>query len=177
MKNGLAQVVDIPIQTPGPYQLRAAVMDQATKLTGSSAQFVFIPDVKSKQLAMSDVTIATEAFVKAQSEDGAPALRVVRGGDKLIYGAFLYNVKGAKPNIEAQVVLYRDGKAVYTGKKTAVQPVDHTEGKPVTITGTLNLAPTIAAGEYLLQVAVRDLDAPKKFQFAVRSTDFEVRTR
>lgn len=177
MKNGLAQVVDIPIQAPGPYQLRAAVMDQATKLTGSSAQFVFIPDVKNKQLAMSDVTIATEAFVKAQSEDGAPALRVVRGGDKLIYGAFLYNVKGSKPNIEAQVVLYRDGKAVYTGKKSAVQPAGHTEGKPVTITGTLNLGPTIAAGEYLLQVAVRDLDAPKKFQFAVRSTDFEVRTR
>lgn len=177
MKNGLAQVVDIPIKVPGPYQLRAAVMDQATKLTGSSAQFVFIPDVKTRQLAMSDVTIATEAFVKAQSEDGAPALRVVRGGDKLIYGAFLYNVKGAKPNIEAQVVLYRDGKAVYTGKKTAVQPVDHTEGKPVTITGTLSLGSTIAAGEYLLQVAVRDLDAPKKFQFAVRSTDFEVRTR
>ena len=33
----------------------------------------------------------------------------------------------------------------------------------------------IAPGEYVLQVAVRDLEAPRKQQYAVRSIDFEVR--
>ncbi len=175
MRNGLVQVMDIPVKQPGPYQLRAAVMDHATKLTGSSAQFVFIPDLKNKQLAMSDVTIATEGFLKEQATAGAPALRVVSRGDTVIYGAYVYNAKGAKPNLEFQVILYRDGEAVYTGKKTPLQVADHQEGKALALTGTLRLGTKMAPGDYLLQVAVRDLDAPKKYQFAVKSADFELR--
>ena len=59
MKNGLAQVLDLPVKQAGPYQVRAAVMDRTSKLTGSSAQFVFVPDLKNKQLAMSDLTLVT----------------------------------------------------------------------------------------------------------------------
>ena len=177
MKNGLVQVLDIPIKQPGPYQLRAAIMDQATKLTGSSAQFVFIPDIKNQQLAMSDLTIATDAFLKTQSSDGAPALRVMRVGDALTYGAYLYNVKGASPNLEIQVILHREGKAIYTGKKTPYRPEGHIEGKALALTGTLTLGSSLAAGEYVLQVGIHDIDAPKKFQYAVKSVDFEVRPK
>jgi hypothetical protein len=175
MRNGLVQTLDIPVKQPGPYQLRAAIMDQATKLTGSSAQFVFIPDLKNKQLAMSDLTLATEAFVKAQSASGTPALRVMKPGDTMIYGAYLYNAKGEKPNMEVQVILYRDGKAVFTGKKTPFQPQDHVDGKPLGLSGSLSIGTNLTPGEYLLQVAVRDVDASKKFQFAVKTADFEIR--
>ena len=179
MKNGLTQVLDIPVKEPGPYQLRAAVMDTKTRHTGSSAQFVFVPDVRNKQLAMSDVTVAAEAFLQAKSADGSPGLRVMHGGDKLTYGAYIYNAKlmkeGSKPNLECQIILYREGKAVYTGKKTPYQPEGHVEGRPMLISGSLSLGPKIAAGDYVLQVAIRDLEAPKKYQFAMRSADFEVR--
>jgi len=177
MKNGIAQVLDLPIKQPGPYQLRAAIMDRGTKLTGSSAQFVFIPDIKNKQLAMSDLTVATEAFLNSQSTDGTPALRAMQAGDKLIYGTYLYNVKGSTPNLEVQVILYREGKAVYTGKKTPYRPEGHTEGKALVLSGTLTLGNNLAAGEYVLQVGIHDIDAPKKYRYAVRSVDFEIRSK
>ncbi len=179
MKNGMVQMVDIPVKRPGPYQLRAAMMDNATKKTGSSAQFIFIPDLKNKQLAMSDVGVTTEAFLQAKSADGSPGLRVLHGGDKLVYTAYIYNAKemkgGGKPNLETQVILYRDGKVVFTGKRTTFQPAGFVEGKQLPLRGTLQLGSNIALGEYAVQVAVRDLEAPKKQQFAVRAADFEVR--
>lgn len=179
MKNGMVQMVDIPVKRPGPYQLRAAMMDNATKKTGSSAQFIFIPDLKNKHLAMSDVGVTTEAFLQAKSADGSPGLRVLHGGDKLVYTAYIYNAKemkgGGKPNLETQVILYRDGKVVFTGKRTTFQPAGFVEGKQLPLRGTLQLGSNIALGEYAVQVAVRDLEAPKKQQFAVRAADFEVR--
>ena len=179
IKNGLVQMVDIPVKRPGPYQLRAAMMDHATKKTGSSAQFIFVPDLKNKQLAMSDIGISTEASQQAKSADGSPGLRVFHGGDKLIYAAYIYNAKemkgGAKPNLETQVILYREGKVVFTGKRNSFQPAGFVEGKQLPLRGSLQLGSNIAPGEYAVQVAVRDLEAPKKHQFAVRAADFEVR--
>ena len=179
LKNGIVQTVDIPVKKPGPYQLRAAMMDTGTKKTGSAAQFIFVPDLKNKQLAMSDIGVSTEAYLQFKSTDGNPGLRVLRGGDKLIYSAYIYNVKpmkeSGKPNLESQVILYREGKVVFTGKKTPFQPAGYIEGKPITLNGSLKLGANIASGEYAVQVAIRDLEAPKKYQFAVRAADFEVR--
>ena len=179
MKNGLVQVVDIPVKRPGPYQLRAAMMDNATKKAGSSAQFIFVPDLKNKQLAMSDVGINTEAFLLTRNTDGNPGLRMFHGGDKLVYTAYIYNAKeikgSGKPNLETQVILYREGKVVFTGKRNSFQPAGFVEGKHLPLRGSLQLGSKIAPGEYAVQVAVRDLEAPKKHQFAVRAADFEVR--
>ena len=179
MKNGVIQIFDVPVKQPGPHQLRAAMMDMATKKTGSSSQFVFVPDLKNKQLAMSDVGVLTEAFLEAKSNTGSPGSRMFHGGDKLIYTAYIYNAKamkeGDKSNLESQVILYREGKVVFTGSRTPYQPSGFVEGKPLTISGSLKLAEKIAPGEYIVQVAIRDLEAPKKHQFAVRTAEFEVR--
>ena len=83
-------------------------------------------------------------------------------GDKLTYGGFLYNVKGASPSLEVQVILYRDGKSVYVGKKVPFRPQGHVEGKSLALSGSLTLGEKFAAGEYVMQVAVHDLNAPKK---------------
>ena len=179
MKNGVIQIFDVPVKQPGPHQLRAAMMDMATKKTGSSSQFVFVPDLKNKQLAMSDVGVLTEAFLEAKSNTGSPGSRMFHGGDKLIYTAYIYNAKamkeGDKSNLESQVILYREGKVVFTGSRTPYQPSGFVEGKPLTISGSLKLAEKIAPGEYIVQVAIRDLEAPKKHQFAVRTAEFDVR--
>ena len=152
-------------------------MDQATRLSGSSARFVFIPDLKNKQLAMSDLTLVNAAFLEAKSAHGTPAQRVMYAGDKLTYGGFLYNVKGANPSLEVQVILYRDGKSVYVGKKVPFRPQGHVEGKSLALSGSLTLGEKFAAGEYVMQVAVHDLNAPKKAQYALKSVDFEIRPR
>ncbi len=179
MKNGVIQIFNVPVKQPGPYQLRAAMMDTATKKTGSSSQFIFIPDLKNKQLAMSDVGVLTEAYLESKSNTGSPGSRVFHGGDKLLYTAYIYNAKASKEvgksNLETQVILYRDGKVVFTGNRTPFHPSGFVEGKPLTISGSLQLAEKMTPGDYVVQVAIRDLEAPKKHQFAVRTAEFEVR--
>jgi VWFA-related protein len=178
-RNGIAQTLDLPIKTPGLFQVRAAILDEATKKTGSAAQFVFVPDLKNNQLAMSDISLASESFMRAESSDGAPATRVLRPGEKFNYGAYIYNAKTSrelgKPNLETQIILYQEGKAIFTGKKTAFRPDRNQEAEPLMLTGNLTLGAKIAPGQYVLQVAIRDLEAPKKHQYTLRSADFEVK--
>ena len=94
------------------------------------------------------------------------------------YGAFVSNAKPGKeansPNLETQVVLFHDGKVVYTGKRTPFQPEGFTEGMNISVMGNMQLGANIATGEYILQLAIRDLEAPRKQQYFVRSIDFEV---
>ncbi len=176
---GLTQEIDMPVKRPGAYQLRAAIMDQSTKKTGSATQFIEVPDIKNKQLAMSDLIVSREDWMDQNDPAGGPAQRILRPGSKLAYGAFVYNAKSGKeankPNLETQVVLFHDGKVVYTGKRTPFQPEGFTEGKSISVMGNMQLGARIAVGEYILQLAVRDLEAPKKQQYSVRSIDFEVR--
>jgi VWFA-related protein len=179
LKNGISQVLDIPVKKPGAYQVRAAVMDQANRQTGSSAQFVVIPDLKNKDLAMSDITLLTDAYLKSQSSGGAPSLRVARPGEKLAYAGYVYNVKSGKQagsaNLLVQIVLYREGKAVYTGPKTPYRQSGLKEGEHLALSGNLQLGSKLAEGEYVLQVAIQDLEAPRKHQYVLKSADFEVR--
>ena len=73
------------------------------------------------------------------------------------------------------VVLYHDGKAFYTGHLIPFQPEGYTEGKSISVMGNMQLGSQMATGEYILQLAVRDLEALRKHQYFVRSLDFEVR--
>ncbi len=179
MHDGLLQELDVPIKRPGPYQLRAAIMDQSSKKTGSSAQFVDIPDLKTKRLAMSDVALSSLGWVERADVAGGPAQRILKPGDKLAYAAYIYNARFNKekdgPNLETQVVMYHDGKVVYRGKKTPFNPKGGSEGARYSVEGSMQLGTKSATGEYVLQVAVHDIDAPKKQQFAVKSIDFELR--
>jgi len=179
LKAGLAQEMEMEIPGPGAYQIRTAIQDQGSKKTGSATQFIEVPDLKNKRLAMSDLVVSSEGWMERNETEGGPAQRIVRAGAKLSYGAMVYNAslpKGSSAaNLETQVVLFRDGKVAYTGNKTPFQPAGFKEGESLSVSGSLQLGVKSAAGEYVLQVAVRDLDAPKKYQISVRSVEFEVR--
>lgn len=179
MQSGFAQEIEMKLAKPGAYQIRTAIQDQGSHKTGSAMQFVEIPDLRNKQLAMSDLVATSEGWMERNDVEGGPAMRVIRAGAKLSYAALVYNARLVKakpaPNLETQVILYRNGKAVYTGKKTPFQPSGFKEGESLSVTGSMQLGANSAPGEYVLQLAVHDLEAPKKQQFAVRSVVFEVR--
>lgn len=179
MRDGMLQELDIAVKKPGPYQLRAAIMDQTSKKTGSSAQFIEVPDLKNKRLAMSDLALSSLGWMERSDVAGGPAQRIIKPGSKLAYAAYIYNARVSKeksiPNLETQVVLFRDGKVIFTGKKTPFQPKGGSEGSRFSLEGIMQLGAATAPGEYVLQVAVHDIEAPKKQQFSVKSIDFEIR--
>jgi len=179
LKAGLIQEIEMPVAKPGAYQIRTAIQDIGSKKTGSATQFVEIPDLRNKQLAMSDLVLSSEGYVERGEIEGGPALRIMRPGSKLSYGAMVYNAKAMKagdhPNLETQVILYRNGKAVYAGPKSPFQPPGFKDGESLSVAGSMQLGARTSPGEYVLQLAVRDLEAGKKNQFSVRSIEFEIR--
>src|SRR6185369_9726005 len=57
MANGIALSIDMPVRRPGAYQARLAVRDRPTSRMGSAGQFVVIPDLKNKKLAVSGIVL------------------------------------------------------------------------------------------------------------------------
>ncbi|HEX8847273.1 MAG TPA: VWA domain-containing protein [Pyrinomonadaceae bacterium] len=55
LRNGLVYAFDVPVRKPGAYQLRVAVRDPSSKLIGSASQFIEVPDLKTKRLALSGI--------------------------------------------------------------------------------------------------------------------------
>jgi VWFA-related protein len=179
MQSGLSQEMEMELPRAGSFQLRTAVLDTNSKKAGSATEYIEIPDLKNKKLAMSDLVLTRENWEAENDPAGGPARRLMKPGVTLSYAAMVYNARLAKAsgqaNLVTQMILYRNGKSVYVGNKAPFQPQGHKEGEGLSVTGNLKLGTGSAPGEYVLQIAVQDLEAPKKQQFAVRNIDFEVR--
>jgi len=173
-RHGMVQELDVRVPGPGAYQVRSAVVDLASQKTGSAAQFVEVPDVKQKRLALSSLVVSGVGWAERKEPKGNPAQRVVKPGGQVEYAVFIYNAtaKEARPNLLTQLRLFRDGALIYTGAKTALRPEGLKDLRSLSLTGKLRVGDK--TGDYVLELAVQDLDAPAKQQFAVRTMDFTV---
>lgn len=201
LKNGLVYFMNVPVKQAGAYQLRMAVRDSATDKVGTASQFIEVPELKKKQLLLSGLVIngyeqergATNVQTSAQDSVGdsegtreAPdpqasaAVRRFRSGMVLNYAYAIYNAQpsaaaGGRPQLEAQIRLFRDGKLVYTGKPQAPDLSGQTEGSRLLTGGALQLSPDMPPGEYYLQISVTDLQAKdKNHRTATQWVDFDI---
>jgi len=55
---GLVYNVTVPIKKPGAYQLRMSLRDSTSERIGAVSQFVEVPDLKKKRLAISGVAVS-----------------------------------------------------------------------------------------------------------------------
>ncbi|MGH9904618.1 MAG: hypothetical protein ACRD8U_03415, partial [Pyrinomonadaceae bacterium] len=95
----------------------------------------------------------------------SPAVRRFRPGTGLDYAYLVYNARttsaSPRPQVTAQVRLFRDGKLIYTGKENVIETAGQEDLKRLSISGELQLGDR-AAEEYTLQIIVKDLLAPEK---------------
>ncbi len=195
LRDGFVYYVTVPIKKPGAYQLRMSLRDSATERIGSASQFIEVPDLKKNRLALSGLVLRglnpaavktnTNAAATDQSEgidnesaEASPVVRHFRHGMLLNYALFVYNARldktTAKPNLTAQVLLFRDGKAVFTGKVQPVDATNQTDMKRLIAGGALQIGTDLSAGEYALEVVVTDALADEKHRTAVQWMDFEI---
>lgn len=177
MASGLVQEIEVAIAKPGNYQLRAAVRDPASDRSGSAVQFIRVADTKKGKLESSDVILNGDAWEKGESDFSGPALRRMRPGEMVKYTMLLYNAKlgpDGKPQLESQMSLYKNGKLIHRGPKLSIAMQDAHKGDSLTLSGGFKLGENTSPGEYYLELAVRDVLAPKKEQYALRTTSFEV---
>jgi VWFA-related protein len=197
LREGLVYYVTVPIKKPGAYQLRMSFRDTVSERIGSASQFIEVPDMKKNRLSLSSVVLRgtlpnanrtnpTAANDAAQQDEGlehgnadaSPAVRHFRHGMFLNYAFYIYNARLDKtdklPRLTTQVLLFRDGKPVFTGKESSMPVKDAPDLKRLIGGGQIQLGTDLPPGEYVLQVIVTDALADEKHRMATQWMDFTI---
>jgi VWFA-related protein len=189
-EKGIVYDLPIPISKTGAYQFRVALKDSATGKIGAASQFIEIPNLGKKRLALSNLIVRNytlDEWKKRSSESNDflknnttlldSVTRQFKKGSMLTYFFEIYNAKTApnkSPQLLMQTRLFRDGKIFLESNPAAINTdqqnnLDHIGNLKVITLGT-DLQP----GDYALQVIVYDKQAKEKNQVAAQSIDFEI---
>jgi VWFA-related protein len=194
-EHGMSFSLALPIKRPGAYYIRVAAKDKTSGKIGSAYQFVNVPNLLERRLALSNLFLINrdEDVAAIQSveipqnrrswlvpmlkkDDGkSPAIRDYQPGETFKFMVIVYNAKHDKerePDLAYQYLLFRDGQEV---SRSQVQPVD-LKGianlSEIPVTGQLVLGNDTKEGDYVLQFMVRDKRAGSAF--ASQVLDFKV---
>ena len=194
MQQGFVFNVTVPIKKPGAYQFRMSLRDTTTDRIGSVSQFIEVPDLGRKRLALSGVVlsgktiaaggansnpIAQDGKVTSESDpEASPAVRRFKQMMRLEYGLLVYNAgldkASGKPQLTTQIRLFRDGKQVFSGDELPFNPTGQTDLGRLVVAGALELGTDLPPGEYIFQIIVSDTLADKKYRVATQWMDFEI---
>jgi hypothetical protein len=88
LREGILVDFDTYIKKPGAYQMRVAVRDLTTSRIGSASEFVSIPNLDNKQLALSGILMTQESGVSPNLDLTA---RRFTSGMNVTISARIYN--------------------------------------------------------------------------------------
>lgn len=189
-QNGLIYSTDVPVKKAGTYNFRVAVRDDASCSLGSASQVVQVPDLKKNKLFLSGLTLAqidqngkfpVPSAVKPidaisiTASTAVPAIRRFQSRAILAYAYTIYNAQldkvTAQPKLSIQINLYQDGKPMVEGKPQPIDLEKQADWARINDYAYLRLNPNAPAGDYTLQIIVKDLIAN---QTTAQSVDFEI---
>lgn len=183
MRDGLPDAVrlrfDMPAKKPGSYQVRIAVRDRTSAKIGSAGQFVAVPDVNDKRLALSGIVLrgVSQASTQAAVMAVPPARRFAVNSDLyfafVIYNATL-NQATQQPNLTMETKLFRDGKVVAPSAETPIEIKNQSDLSRLFINGGIRLGADLEPGDYYLQVVITDKAARDKQPPITQWVDFQI---
>ncbi len=183
MSNGIVYTDDFLLKKPGAYQFRTVLRDPETGRLGSASQFIQVPDLAKKHLALSGLVVAAASEQKADGAatpepidvNSTPAVRRFPRDTAIDYGSAVYNAlldPAGKPNLTVQVEIYHDGKPIY---QSPSRPLESTLANGRTdCAGRLTLK-GLPPGDYALHLVVTDTLAKSKYARADQWMDFGIR--
>lgn len=189
LAEGLSYHRDFKVKKPGAYQFRAILRDDASGQTGAAGQFIQVPDLNRKQLALSGLVLTTPAAGAAPNETGpagasagiesaTPYVRQFPRSGWVQYGAAIYNAttdrKTGQPAVTVQAEIYSDGKRIHQLPARQLSLAQGVDPKRFDYIGRLKLN-GFPPGDYLLRLIVTDSLANKKYRRAEAWMDFSVR--
>lgn len=190
LKKGFVYDLSVPIKKAGAYQFRIALRDTNGDTVGSASQFIEIPNLKKRKLALSNIVLdgfSTDEWKKAslgeiQTTEQSSAfldstVRRFTRGSVLQYNYVIYTAKTdkpQKPQMETQTRLIREGKVVFEGSRTPVKTEGQTDFQRIQASSALTLGKNLEAGTYVLQVIVFDNSEVKKPRISSQFVEFEI---
>ena len=194
-EDGINFTVSIPVKKPGGYYVRVAVRDEFSEAKGSAYQFIEIPDLKENRLALSSLYIidseedaswirsmASDEFPKSSDASKritlrSPARKNFLPGENFEYMAVIYNAKMKKedpPELESQIVLYRDGIEIHKSEPEAIDLSGVNDFKRIPIRKKLEIENSMLPGDYVLQFLVEDNNAKQKESLTAQTLSFRI---
>ena len=178
-KHGIRFAMMLPVKKPGSYYVRTAVQDVESEKVGSAYQFVEIPDLGKKGIALSNIFMITSdedlQWMLSNAAKGineglffpvfraeevrSPALRTYAFGDRLQTLAMIYNVdekSAAGSEIEMYSILYKDGKEHMRSNPRPVIPGSAGTLEGIPVSQTLTMGSDLLPGDYVIQLVVTD---------------------
>ncbi|HLM61578.1 MAG TPA: hypothetical protein VK308_12300, partial [Pyrinomonadaceae bacterium] len=198
INEGFVYHFSFPVKKAGAYQYRVAIRDSETQKVGSANQFIEVPNLKKERLTVSGIVlenltsaqwqrILAVTPVSAGSTENAAldttdpmtdtSLRQFKRGTILRYAFEIYNAKldtARKPNLTAQLKVFRDGKPILEGKNSPVETSGQTDFQRLKSAGAISLGGVMQTGDYVLQIIVTDNLAKEKRKIATQFVQFEI---
>jgi VWFA-related protein len=156
----------VPLK-PGLYQVRVAVRDAKTGFVGSAAQWIEIPDLTGKKLALATLLLGSQAQQMEFSIDH----RFPREA-QMSFLTIVYNARpaGAGVKLESQIEILRSGRRVIASPVRPIPIEPNTDLARIPYGAGVSLK-TLTPGRYVLRVTVSDREANET---RVSETLFEV---
>ena len=172
-RNGMGFTIDLPVKRPGDYQFRVAIRDRVSSKIGSAGQFVAVPDLDKKKLAVSGIVLGT-AVGDMREAMANPGARRFQQNSNLYFAYMIYNASQfANPVMQTRI--FRDGKNIYSGAEAPVPTANQPDRDRLFVNGGVQLGADLEPGSYYLQVVITDKNAKdKKAVPVVQWIDFEI---
>ncbi len=189
MSGGFVYRFTFPVTKPGAYQYRVALRDTQGGNIGTASQFLIVPDLQNKRLALSGILLENMTVEEYQrlldpkggqvttDPAGNTAIGKFMAGTVLRYGVDIYNAQGQvgkSPLLRAKVRLFFDGKLVSNGDDFPVDLTGQSNAERIRLSRTMILGTEMPRGEYVLQILVRDDSDSNKKKIASQFVQFEV---
>src|SRR4029078_2454261 len=71
---GLRMSFDIPVRRAGAFQVRVVARDRPSSRIGSAGQYVLVPDLKNKKLAVSGILLGENRAEQTRTKSGTTAI-------------------------------------------------------------------------------------------------------
>ena len=189
LRSGFVYNFTFPVKQAGVYQLRVALRDRATEKIGSANQLVEVPEINNKRLTLSGIYLESSSPDEWNKRNTMPttsvgtdpqsdtSLRRFKRGTVLSYAFVVFNARldaADNPKLSVQIKLFCDGKPLFDGDPISVPFDGQADLQRIGAGGSLNLGAGMQAGDYILQIIVKDALAKEKQQISTQFVQFEV---
>ncbi len=169
IESGFDFAMLLPAPKKGPYQLRAAVLDDTNGGLGAAARFFEAQDPPLPLLTMAPIQLEPA---------GDPTRPVYPPGHPVRYSYELANLRNDGSNhakVEVTNRLLRDGNVVYSGAPNVLDVPLLPHQTNARITGTVKLAADVKPGKFTLSVTTLDtLANESERRSATQTIEFDI---
>ncbi|HEX3187704.1 MAG TPA: VWA domain-containing protein [Pyrinomonadaceae bacterium] len=182
VREGIRIRFDMPARKPGAYQLRVAARDTASSRIGSAGQFVGVPNLKNKRLAVSGIVLRGVTDVAETDTSGvasvSPAFRHFVANSEMQFALVIYNAgidpAAGRPNLVMETKLFRNDKRVQSYSAVPVDMTNQPDLQRIFATRIVQLGANLEPGHYYLLVEITDKTTRDKEPPIAQWIDFEI---